>query len=145
MAKDPAEIRRSFEGDGPTKFRHPKPISERKSPSGRRIHKHNLWPGKRLDYEFLERCKEFICRVPRASGFMKHMDTEYRVSVIPWSRGSYIDIRMYRKNSPTGVGMLLHIDIASAILPDIVAAVRRAEELDTREPEQKTIVEVIHI
>src|SRR3990167_5927701 len=142
MAKDPAEIRRSFEGEGPTKFHHPKPIAQRSGQVRNRIHKDNLWPRKRLDYSFLERCKEFICRVPRASGFMKHMDTEYRVSVIPWSRGSYIDIRMYRKNSPTGVGMLLHIDIASAILPDIVAAVRRAEELDTREPEQKTVVEV---
>jgi len=61
---------------------------------------------------------------------------------MPWSRGSYLDIRLYKLGGPTNIGILLHLDIMSAILPEIIAAVRRMENEDTREPDDKAEIVV---
>jgi len=78
---------------------------------------------------------------------MKHKGTEYVLSIMPWSRGSYVDIRVHHlvgeKLNPTAQGVLLHLDVVSALLPELIGAVRRLENEDTREPEQKAQVSVI--
>lgn len=104
----------------------------------------NLWPGDRINYDFLNRCKETICRAKHPTGYFRHRDTEYRVSIMQWSRGSYLDVRMYKQGTSTPIGILLHLDVISAILPDIISAVRQMENADTREPEQKAEITVLH-
>ena len=135
----PNEVRRSFAQDSNiARYRVPKGPGKNK-----RVHRTNFWPGKRLDYEFLEKCKEVVCRVSHPTGYYQKQDLEYRVSIMSWSRGSYLDIRQYKKDHPCAVGILLHLDIVSAMLPNIIAAVRRMETEDTREPEQKASPKVI--
>lgn len=138
----PTEIRRSFARDSNIAKRGP----ARKQPGEKRekrIQRTNYWPGGKLNYEFLESCKEVVCRVKHPTAYMRHLDTEYRVSTMPWSRGYYVDIRQYKKGGPTSVGILLHLDVIAAILPDLIAAVHKLELLDDREPEKKAKIEVI--
>ena len=108
-----------------------------------RQHRTNLWPAMRLNYQFLERCKELVCRVPHPTALYRHRKVEYRIAILPWSQGSYLDIRTYHNGSPTSMGLLLHQDVAEALLPDLVAAIRELGLRDTREPEQKARVTVI--
>lgn len=138
----PKDVRRSFsKTSGLGKRAAPRPKTKMT-----RVQRTNFWPRNRLDYDFMERCKELVCRVPHPTAYMKHaFKTEVRVSVMPWSRGAYIDIRTYRDGNPTGMGILLHVDILREIYADIGEALRRAESLDTREQEQKAKIEVIRI
>src|SRR5438876_892758 len=76
----------------------------------------NHWPKTRLDYEVMEKAKilvdtvEYIRRErkrkPEAGPWVK----EIRVSILPWSRSGYMDIRFYIKGQSTGRGILCHID-----------------------------------
>ena len=60
-----------------------------------------------------------------------------------WSRGAYIDIRMYQQGSPKPMGILLHLDVMSAILPDLVMAVHKLEFEDERDQDKKAKIEVV--
>jgi len=97
-----------------------------------------------LNYEALEGIKEVLCRIPHPTGHMRLQNYEYRLSILPWSRGGYLDIRQYRNGQSTNVGILLHLDIMEAILPDIVGAVRTLAAMDGREPGTRAQVKVIH-
>lgn len=139
----PADVRRTF-AKGSDSLRK-SPIGE---PKLRRTDKKtNFWPrrgkGKGVDYDFLEKCKEVVCRVKHPTAVSRHRDHEFRVSIMPWSRGSYLDIRTYKMGKPSGAGILLHLDVISAMLPEIIAAVRRMENEDAREPDKKAYPEVI--
>ena len=112
-------------------------------PNDKRRHT-NHWPGTKLNYEALERCKEVVCRAEHPTAYYRHRKTEYRVSIMPWSRGAYLDIRMYKNGGPSPTGILLHLDVISAILPEIIGAVRRLENEDTRSEEQKAKIVVVH-
>jgi len=138
----PSEVRRSFGSDSNIITRRPV-LHQPAQKHEKRIQRTNFWSGGKLDYLFLERCKECICRIKHPTGYMKHRETDYRLSVLPWSRGSYVDIRQYKKGSPTSVGILLHLDVIIALLPELVAVVHRLEAEDTREQEQKANIEVI--
>jgi len=136
----PAEVRRSFTVDntGISERRFPHPSWQKRNP--RRT---NHWPREMLGYAFLEKCKEVVCTVKHPTEWHKRRwHSEYRVSIMPWSRGSYLDIRLYKLGGPTNIGILLHLDIMSAILPEIIAAVRRMENEDTREPDDKAEIVV---
>lgn len=108
-----------------------------------RIQRTNFWPGGRLDYEFLERCKEIICRIPHPTGHYRYRKIEYRLSTMIWSRGAYVDIRQYQDGKPTGTGILLHLDVVSELLPELTRAVRDLQMNDTRDIGEKAQVEVI--
>ena len=137
---EPKEPQASFaQNSGIAKYRVPKEPGRNK-----RIQRSNFWPGKRLDYEFLEKCKEVVCRVQHPTNYYQKQEVEFRVSIMSWSRGSYLDIRQYKRNKPCAVGILLHLDIISAILPDVIAAVRRMENEDVREPDKKAFPVVVH-
>lgn len=138
MPLGPKTTKRSFSNDSAIKkYRTPKPPSS----ISRRTQRTNFWPGGKLDYEFLESCKEFICSVPHPTAYYKHKGREYRLSILRWSRGSYIDLRMYTADGkPTPTGILLHIDIADKLLPEIVDAVRKMVLEDTREVSQRASV-----
>lgn len=137
--KKPSEVRKSFAQDSKiAKYRIPRTPPAR----NKRIQRNNLWPGNRLDYEFLEKCKEVVCRVKHPTAYYKHQDSEYRISIMRWSRGAYIDIRLYSKGSPRPMGILLHLDVISAMMPDLLAAVRRLQVEDDREESQKPHLEV---
>ena len=138
----PAEIRRSFASDSAiTRFRVPGYAY--KIPKEKRVQRANFWPGTRLDYEFLESSKEVVCRVKHPTGYFKHKGKEIRLSIMPWSRGAYVDIRYYTNGHQSPVGILLHQDILVALLPDLIATARRLEREDQREPDQKAKVEVV--
>ena len=136
----PADVRRQFSERTSAIMKRHIPVPK---PNDKRRHT-NHWPGSRLDYAFLERCKEVICRAKHPTAYYKHKDVEYRVSIMPWSHGSYLDIRTYQNGYPKPTGILLHLDIASAILPDIIAAVRQMENMDTRDVGQKSKIQVLH-
>ena len=139
----PAEVRRSFaKGSGMVVDGVGHPVAGRRGQT-QRIQRANSWTGKRLNYAFMERCKELVLRVKHPNAYMGHRKTEIRVSIMPWGRGSYLDIRKYFNGRPSADGILLHLDIADAILSDLVGAVRRMALEDTREPEQKSKIEVI--
>lgn len=135
----PADVRRSFSGVGPRTYHVPR-VNPAKIP---RAHRTNYWPGNKLDYDFLERCKEFICRIPHPTGYYKYKKAEYRLSIIHWSQGAYVDVRMYLNGGPTSMGILLHLDVIKEMLPDLVAAVRQLDNEDMREPNKKAKIEVI--
>lgn len=137
--ENPGDVRRTFE-------RSSEALARRKSGAaklGKKSKKSNFWPRGKIDYDFLEKCKEVVCRVKHPTAMYKYKDIEYRVSIMNWSRGSYLDVRQYKKGKPTGAGILLHLDIINAILPEINAAVRRMDNEDSREPENKSKPEVI--
>lgn len=138
--RKPTEVRRSFDKDSK--------ITKRRVPYAKnnpRMHRTNYWPGKKLDYEFLEKCKEVVCRVKHPNAYYKYKNNEYRVSIMRWSRGSYIDIRLYTGDQPRPMGILLHQDVITAILPDLVAAVHRLEAEDSREPDKIQKPEVLYV
>ena len=140
--KTRAEVYRSFAKDSNIRaFRHPQSKADRHE---KRMHRTNLWPGDRLNYDYLNRCKETVCRAEHPTGYFQHKKAEYRVSILPWSRGAYLDLRVYKYGASTPTGILLHLDVISAILPDIISAVRRMENEDTREDDQKAKIRVIH-
>lgn len=134
----PAEVRRSFKA-----ISVPRTPSRRRGPAWVGLST-NSWPkGTRLDYEFLERCKEPVCRVLHPTAWYRHKQREYRISIMPWSRGGYLDIRMYGFGRPLKTGILLHQDVLEALLPDLIWAAKRLAEMDEREPEQKAKVVAI--
>ena len=99
----------------------------------------------RLDYEYIESCKEVICRIPHPTWSQRHgYPKEFRLSLLRWSRGCYIDIRQYAGAQATSTGILLHLDVISALLPELITLVRAMEAEDIREPEQKAQVEVFY-
>lgn len=135
------EMYRSFARAVPITERYvPRPPHQRHE---KRMHRTNMWPGEQLKYDYLERCKEVVCRVKHPTGYFQQKGAEYRVSIVSWSRGSYLDIRMYKMGQGTPMGILLHLDIISEILPEIINAVKRMQDEDTREPEKKAKIEVI--
>jgi len=113
-----------------------------------RSHNVTAWPSTRLNYEFLGKCKELICRIPHPSRRYSHKGMEYHLSILPWSRGSYVDIRAHfirpEGAKPTGRGILLHLDVIKVLLPELIAAVRQMEMDDTRDEHLKTKVEVLY-
>lgn len=142
--KTPKTVQRSFAPDSDiTEYRVPHLKAGRKKGQNPRA-RTNFWPGKRLNYDFLERCKELVCRIPHPTGYYKHRGVEYRLTTMDWGRGSYIDIRQYQKGRATPVGILLHIDIAAALMPELVATIRRQELADTREPDKKATIKVLY-
>lgn len=138
--RKPSAVRRSFERSSAIVNKH---IPVPKPSRNKRIQRTNHWPGAKLNYEFLEKCKEFVCRIKHPTAFYKHQDSEYRLAIMRWSRGSYIDIRLYSKGTPRPMGILLHLDVVSAMLPDLIAAVRQLQVEDDREEDKKANVEVI--
>ena len=140
--KRPDEVRRSFAIDSNIK-KYRTPAGSLTHKKNKRVHRTNFWPGERINYEFLERCKECVLRVKHPTGYFQHKQAEYRISILPWSRGSYVDIRMYKNGGPSPTGILLHLDVLSAMLPDLIATIRNLEVNDVRDPEQKAQVEII--
>lgn len=136
----PLDVRRSFSNDV-AKIKQRK--IARPKPKARQHNRSSLWPVGRLNYEALERCKIHIVSARHPSRFMKYRFTEIRVSLLPWSRGSYLDIRHYRRGSPTGVGILLHLDILSALFPHIQRALDEMRYMDSRAEGQKDEVELV--
>lgn len=136
---EPREVRRSFAVDSAiTANRKPRTkINEKRS------RRSTTWPKRTLDYNYLEKCKELVCRLKHPTYYFKDRDAEYRVSIMSWSRGSYLDVRMYKRGGPTSVGILLHLDVVSALLPEIIMAVRQMENADTRDESQKNKLQVI--
>lgn len=136
------EYRRSFVRDQ----YHPSGTWEYRAPGSlkRSPRANTSWTSTNLDHGFLDRCKEPVCRVNHPNPQMQRRGTEIRVSVMPWSRGSYLDIRQYMNGHGTGRGILLHLDIIKALLPNIIYAVRQMELEDTRDPKEITTVEVIN-
>jgi len=135
-------VRRSFARDsGIVKWRVPTAYAD--PPKNRRMHRTNCWPGGRLDYEFIERCKEVVCRIAHPTNFYRWKKAEYRVSLLVWSRGGYVDIRLYKQGGPSPTGILIHQDVFKEMLPSLVEALARLEREDTREPAKKAHVEVI--
>lgn len=130
--------RRSF-AENITKFRTPNKSTRKRV----RSHNTNYWPGTRLDYEFLERCKELVCRVDHPTALYTHRKVNYRVSILRWSHGAYIDIRKYYGDTPRAEGVLLHIDILGELLPEISAALRQLQIEDVRDDDKKAHVEII--
>lgn len=130
---------RSFSGVGPKAYRVPMADPAK----NKRAHRTNYWPGERLDYDFLERCKEFICRIPHPTGYYKHRKAEYRLSVLPWSQGAYVDIRVYLNGVPSSRGILLHLDVIKELLPELINTVRQLDNADVREPDKRAKIEVI--
>ena len=134
---------RSFKEYGIKKYGYN--LTDKKAGIGnKRFHRHGNWLDGRLNYEFLDRCKETVCRIVHPSGYHNKFKydgvtkMEIRLSIMPWSHGSYLDIRKYYGDKSTSNGILLHVDVMAAILPDLIAAVRKMEAEDTREPEQKS-------
>lgn len=70
----------------------------------------NNWTRKRLDYAALEAAKLLIGEVPYKSLAGGEFTKDIRVSVLPWSRSGYVDIRVYIKKRSTGQGVLCHMD-----------------------------------
>lgn len=142
----PSEVRRAFgRNSGLSKWYVPKAIYTQKTRSSKGVGKAggSQWPTKRLDYEFLNRCKIMVCRVPHPTQFLSKMGVEWQINILPWGRGSYLDIREYRKGQSNPKGLLLHLDVMKAILPEIVQAVRQMELDDQREEFQKADVQVL--
>ena len=138
----PQDVRRSFAKDSKiTKFRVP--AHSLHACKEKRVQRTNFWSGGRLDYEFLERCKEIVCRIQHPTGYYRHKKVEYRLSVLRWSRGSYVDIRQYHDGMPSPTGILLHLDIISELLPELVSTVRQLQLEDTRDDDKKAKIEVI--
>lgn len=139
--RKPQEVRASFAQDSDIK-RKPRQSNPAKA---KRAHRVSFWPAGRLNYEFMEKCKEVVCMIPHPNAYYRHRGSHYRLSIMRWSRGSYIDIRTYNSHGkPSGAGILLHIDVADKLLPELVDAVRRLVLEDTREPEQKQPVTVLY-
>ena len=134
---------RSFKEYGMKQYGYKAHDTPKPGIGNKRRQRHGNWFNGRLNYEFLNRCKETVCRIIHPSSFHKKWyykngsHTEVRLSILPWSNGAYLDIRKYFRGGAQPVGILLHLDIMSAILPEIIAAVRRMESEDTREPNQK--------
>ena len=145
VIRTPTEVRRSFALT--SKVRIPRRMAIRDSSPDRRVPKKRtaggMWTKNRLDYMFLERCKEIICRIKHPNKYFQHTETEYRFSRLRWSRGSYFDLRKYVYGQPTGTGILLHQDIWEVLLSEVVAAIREAQFEDAREEGQKQPVEMI--
>ena len=146
----PSTVRRSFARDSaPVEWRPTDeaiPFKKSKNVQTQATRKRH-WP-KRLDYQFLEGCKEVICRIEHPTAYYKHPGmgrSEYRLSVMPWSRGAYVDIRMYRGGRPTARGILLHLDVAQVLLPELVRTIHRMEAEDTREPGQKARIVMLPV
>lgn len=152
--KAPVTIKRSF--DSSSKIRSRRYIISRESrPEARSgyiprklINKitrtaGGRWPKNLLDYDFLDRCKEVVCRIRHPNGYFQHKDTEYRLSILRWSRGAYLDIRKYVCGQPTGQGILIHQDVWEVLFPELQAALREVQSQDTRDPEQIQKVRVI--
>ena len=135
----PSEVRRSFAVDSAITSRS-KPRTKINEKRSRRS---TTWPKKTLDYAYLEKCKELVCRLKHPTQYFQFREAEYRVSIMSWSRGSYLDVRMYKRGAPTSVGILLHLDVALALLPEITMAVRQMENADTRDESQKNRLQVI--
>ena len=135
---EPTQVRRSFALDSAitSKLKPRTKISEKRS------RRSTTWPKKTLDYAYLEKCKELVCSLKHPTQYFKYKDAEYRVSIMQWSRGSYLDIRMYKRGGPTSTGILLHLDVVSALLPEIIGAVQRMEDSDTRDEAQKNSLQV---
>ena len=108
-----------------------------------RMKRANNWPKDRLDYDFLERCKELKLRIIHPNKYLQHRDVEYRLAVMYWSRGAYIDIRKYCGGRGAAEGILLHQDIWKVLLPELIAALREVEMVDTRDPETVWPIETI--
>ena len=149
VIKNPREARRSFELSSyirPPRLQRPREYrDDQRAPRLRRSRAGGVWTTRRLDYNFLERCKEVVCRVKHPNAYFQHVNTEYRLSIMRWSRGAYLDLRKYRNDLPSGEGVLIHQDIWEELLPELIAAVRRVQCDDTRESEQKQKVEVIPV
>lgn len=143
----PQEVRRSFEKNQLKDYGQPPIETAKKRRNPRKHVSTNQWPQGRLNYKFLNRCKEIVCRIPHPTGHMRYKGAEYVLSIMPWSRGSYVDIRMqYLVQGvlhPTGQGILLHLDVINALLPELIGAVRRMDNEDGREPEQKAQIRVL--
>ena len=141
VIKNPREVRRSFELSSyirPPRLQRPREYrDDQRAPRLRRSRAGGVWTTRRLDYNFLERCKEVVCRVKHPNAYFQHVNTEYRLSIMRWSRGAYLDLRKYRNDLPSGEGVLIHQDIWEELLPELIAAVRRVQCDDTRESEQK--------
>ena len=137
----PAEVRRSFaKGVKPVVRVGALPAGQRKMS---RMHRTTRWTGERLDYAFIEKCKELVCWLNHPSAMIRRKGRTIRLSVMPWSRGVYVDLRHYSgKGIPMAQGILLHLDIISKLLPDLITLVHRLEMEDQREPEQKAKIEV---
>jgi hypothetical protein len=89
----------------------------------------NKWPRVKLDYEQLEKAKILIDIITLTSIPDKGYIKEVRVSIMPWSKSGYLDIRTYIKGKPTGRGILIHIDHISQFLSSVISAEREIVKL----------------
>jgi hypothetical protein len=93
----------------------------------------NNWTRKRLDYAALEAAKipvETILYKDRpATDKSPAYRREVRIALMPWSRGGYLDIRVYINGKSTGQGILLHLDHMAGMVSAVLAADRQARAL----------------
>jgi len=54
-----------------------------------------------------------------------------------------VDIRQYQGGMPTPTGILLHLDVISELLPELIQTVRTLQLNDTRDDDKKAKIEVI--
>ena len=87
-----------------------------------------------------ERVKESICWVmyPNRQGWTRRQSL--RLSIAHLDTGSFIELRRYYTNLngeawPTRRGVMMRIEEATKILPDLIELVRRMEREGTRQPE----------
>jgi hypothetical protein len=97
----------------------------------------NQWTRERLDYKALEAAKVFVdsilykdvaARPPYAKAYKK----EIKFSVLPWSNGGYIDIRVYINGNSTGQGVLIHLDHFLAVKRGVELLDREIQDLRSR-------------
>ena len=138
----PSVVRNTFERDSAVRIKNI-PQASLKAKPNKRIQRTNNWPASRLNYEAMERLKQVYARAKHPTGWYRAQNSEYRVCIMPWSRAAYLDIRLYKKGKPGPIGILLHYDVISALLPYINHAVQAMAKFDTREPDKKAVIEVL--
>lgn len=96
-------------------------------------------------YRMCESLKTVRIRIPHPNWQMRlnpRTEMEWRVSVMPWSRSQYIDIRRYSGGNVTPNGILLHYDVMKAVLPHLIDLMAELERAETREPGQIRPVQI---
>lgn len=137
----PSEVRRSFAHDNPIGLWKKAAVLRKSVPKRAHQGPPNKWP-RQLDYEFLETCKELIASVPHPTNHLRRRKWEYRISRLRWSRGAYMDLRLYKDGHGTSVGILLHQDLLQAILPVMSRLEASMAMEDAREESQKAKIEL---
>jgi hypothetical protein len=112
-------------------------LRKKKTPRGRKERSPNQWTRERLDYAQLEAAKHLVAaitykEVPPSKKSPKGYLRELRVSVLPWSKAGYVDLRFYINGGSTGQGLLVHLDKWPALLAACIQADREVTAMRDR-------------